>query len=298
LLLDMHMPGMSGSEVLEEMKSDMELHDVPVIVISGANDIELVTRCIEQGAEDYLDKPVNPGLLAARVRNVFERQRLRKFKTTFAEHLRAEKKRGDKLMNAILPAPIARELRTTGKVAQKKYDNVALLFCDVVGFTAFCAKHEPEEVVGRLAKLFNTFEEIASDYGLEKIKTIGDAFMATASLNLQLPDPLLAAVSCGLDMMEMTPEVCPGWTARCGVAEGPVIAGIVGNEKFQFDVWGDTVNVAARMASIGRPDVVTMPQECWLRSNGPYVGKILGTIDIKGKGPMRIVECTQLRATA
>ena len=174
-------------------------------------------------------------------------------------------------------------------------DDVVVLFADVANFTSFCAANAPEDVVRRLGALFGAYERLAADYGLEKIKTIGDAFMAVASLNEPLVDPLRAAVMCGLEMMVATESVCPGWEVRVGLAQGPVVAGVVGTEKFQFDVWGDTVNVAARMGSVGRCGVVTMPQDCWQKSGGEYVGRMLGEIEVKGKGRMRVVECSEIR---
>jgi len=169
------------------------------------------------------------------------------------------------------------------------------LFCDIVGFTSFCSSNTPKEVVEILQKLFLAYEGVAKRNQVEKIKTIGDAFMGAASLTLTVPDPLRCAVACGLGFIAATREVWPGHEVRVGVAEGSVVAGIVGGDKYQYDVWGDTVNVAARMASVGRPGVVTMPHDSWLRSSSAYMGKLLGEVEVKGKGMMRVVECTGVR---
>jgi class 3 adenylate cyclase len=93
-------------------------------------------------------------------------------------------------------------------------------------------------------------------------------------------------------MCKVTPVICPDWEVRVGVADGPVVAGIVGREKYQFDIWGDTVNIAARMASVGNPNVVTMSHGCWLRAGSLYQGRMRGEIEVKGKGTMRVVECS------
>ena len=134
------------------------------------------------------------------------------------------------------------------RVIPRRYENVAVLFCDVTNFTSYCDKHEPEDVVSRLDALFVIFERITAKHGLEKIKTIGDGFMAAGGLLNEVKDPIGSAVRCGLEMASTLIDAHLGWEVRVGVHAGPVVAGIVGQERYQFDIWGDTVNVAARMA--------------------------------------------------
>jgi adenylate cyclase len=140
----------------------------------------------------------------------------------------------------LLPEAAAEEIRSIGTVIPRRYEGVAVLFCDVVNLTSYCDKHEPEEVVSRLDALFVAFERVSTAHGLEKIKTIGDAFMAAAGLLKQADDPLASAVLCGLHMATRSIDAQLGWTVRVGVHVGPVVAGIVGQERYQFDIWGDT----------------------------------------------------------
>ena len=170
-----------------------------------------------------------------------------------------------------------------------------MLFCDIVGFTAFCDSNPAENVLSHLEMLFEKFEEITDRHEMEKIKTIGDNFMATASLMRPNSEPLLSAVRCGLDMAAVTQDVEPGWQVRVGVHYGPLVAGVVGRVKYQFDVWGDTVNVAARMTEVVRPGTVCMTHDAWLQVEGRCRGKSLGRIDIKGKGEIEIVECRAVK---
>ncbi len=135
------------------------------------------------------------------------------------------------------------------------------LFCDVTNFTAYCDKHEPEDVVSRLDALFVIFERITAKHGLEKIKTIGDGFMAVAGLLHKINDPLGAAVRCGLEMTSTLIDAHLDWEVRVGVHAGPVVAGVVGQERYQFDIWGDTVNVAARMVGMSAPGSVAATKE-------------------------------------
>ena len=131
--------------------------------------------------------------------------------------------------------------------------------------------------------------------GLEKIKTIGDEFMATAGLLLPNHTPLLSAVKCGLDMAVAARESEPNWEVRTGVHCGSIVAGIVGHDKYQFDVWGDTVNVAARMTGQGNPGTVTMTHESWLQVEDECLGRTLGRVEVKGKGSVEIIECYGLQ---
>ena len=132
------------------------------------------------------------------------------------EQLEREKRLVDSLLDNILPAAAVIELKATGSVAPKRFENVAVLFVDLVSFTSYCNQHTPEEVVGSLSDLFVLFEECASRYGLEKIKTVGDAFLATAGLLNPVLNPLAAAVNCALEIAAGTPGVREGWRVRAG----------------------------------------------------------------------------------
>ena len=294
ILLDIEMPELDGLAVLEQLKSDLRLRDIPVIMISGVEEQESIVKCIELGAEDYLAKPFNPVMLRARVNASLEKKRLRDMESRHLSQIKSEKNKTDQLLNVILPSAAASELKATGKVAPRSYDNAAILFCDIVGFTSFCSEHSAEEVVGGLQNLFVKFEEITTTHQMEKIKTIGDEFMAAAGLTVQNFEPLLSSIKCGLDMVKVTGELDNNWEVRIGVHDGPVVAGIVGDQKYQFDVWGDTVNTAARMTSIGDPGKVVMTYDSWLQVQGECEGRSLGQIEVKGKGMTEVVECSGL----
>ena len=135
--------------------------------------------------------------------------------------------------------------------------------CDVVEFTSFCDRHRPGEILKHLQTLIEALEESAIEYGLEKIKTVGDSFMATAGLLTPVANPALKCVRCALAMVARAKEVPPHWQVRVGVHVGPVIAGIVGRKKFQYDVWGDTVNSAARMQRVAEPSSVCVNGNTW-----------------------------------
>jgi len=131
------------------------------------------------------------------------------------------------------------------------------------------------------------FERIAAKHGLEKIKTIGDGFMAAGLLH-KVKDPLIAAVSCGLEMTSTLIDAHLGWEVRVGVHSGPVVAGVVGQERYQFDIWGDTVNVAARMVGMSAPGSVAATKEIWDQISSSFEGEALGELQVKGKGAISV----------
>jgi PAS domain S-box-containing protein len=206
-----------------------------------------------------------------------------------AEHaLAEEKKRADELLNAILPKEKVAELKSTNAVAPKTYTNVAVLFTDVVGFTSFCDTHPVEEVVGHLQEMVGEFERIVAEHQMEKIKTIGDAFMAVGGLLTPLENSALIATQCAFDFIERTKSFKSGWSIRAGIHIGPVQAGVIGKSKFLFDTFGDTVNTAARMESNGIPGKLTVSEDTWKMIQPYCTGSPRDSVEIKGKGAMRM----------
>jgi class 3 adenylate cyclase len=295
VLLDIMMPELDGYGVLAEMRADVALRDIPVVMISALEDINSVVRCVELGATDYLTKPFNPVLLKARVDNCIEKSRHRAQEAAYLERIESERRRADELLATVLPRPIVRALKRDGRLAPQRYEDVAILFCDVVGFTAYSEKNPPETVFAELEMLIDRFEEIAANHGLDKIKTIGDAFMATANLLSPLDNPVHAAVAGGLDMVAAAQAVRADWAVRIGIDHGPVSAGIMGKTQFQFDVWGDTVNTAARIEEYGQPGKVNVSGRAWLHLRNQAQGRSLGFVDLKGKEKIEVIECIGLR---
>jgi adenylate cyclase len=295
VLLDIMMPELDGMEVLARMKAAPELRHIPVIMISAATDLDWVVRCIELGAEDYLPKPFNRVLLRARIRACLERKRLHDRVMLHIEEIDAQRRRADELLHVILPAPAVSELKASRLVVPRRHDEVVVLFADVIGFTAFCESRPPEAVVTNLDLLVQAFEGLATRHGLEKIKTIGDALMATAGLLLPHDDPVMAGLRCAMACSEAARHLPTPWELRIGVHIGPVVAGIVGREKFSFDIWGDTVNVAARLAACGASSGIYMSLAAWERVQDRAQALSLGPVSMKGKGEMEVLRLAGLQ---
>jgi class 3 adenylate cyclase/CheY-like chemotaxis protein len=289
VLLDIIMPGLNGFRVLECLKADERLRHVPVIMMSGMQESDSVVRCIEMGAEDYLCKPPDPVLLRARISACLEKKRLRDREVHYLEQIERERRRSEELLHVILPAEIVAELKANDAVLPRRYEDVAVLFCDIVGFTPFCDRNRPEQVVPHLQRLIEAWEEVALRHQVEKIKTIGDAFMAAAGLLKKVENPVLSCVRCGLEMIGACRGLPVRWNVRVGVHVGPVVAGVIGRRQYLFDLWGDTVNVASRMESHGTPGAVTLSATAWERIAHCAEGKARGLFPVKGKGAVPIV---------
>jgi len=288
VLLDIMMPVMDGHEVLATMKADSLLREIPVIVISAAEEVETAVKCIKAGAEDFLPKPFNATILKARIGASLRKKRHRDRELEYQRQIEAERQRGDELLAALFPNSVVKQLKETDQFTPQRFPEVAVLFADIVGFTPYCDCHNPEEVVADLQRMIEQFEIVCAGHQLEKIKTVGDAFMATAGLLEPLEAPVLNCLNCGLAMLEAVQEVTPHWQLRVGVHAGPVVAGVVGKKRYCFDVWGDTVNTAQRVEGHGTPGAVNFSSDAWQRIADRCQGESR-LVDVKGKGEIEIV---------
>jgi CheY-like chemotaxis protein len=287
MLLDIMMPEMNGYEVLEHLKADPELRHLPVIMISAVGEVESVVRCIELGAEDYLPKPFNP-TLSRPDRRLLTRKRLAITKPFHAAH-EEERRRADRFLRAILPDEAARaqgDRQGSPTPHHRRRHRSATWWA-----SRPIARQPPELVVEALGRLVDRFEEIAQKRGREKLKTVGDAFIATAGLLRVVDSPVLACVQAGHDMVAAAGQLDPPWQVRVGIHQGPVVAGIMGSQRFQFDLWGDdAVNTAARIASVCQPGAVTVASDTWLQIRDECRGRSRGPITLKGKGDVELIE--------
>jgi class 3 adenylate cyclase len=290
------MPGIDGMQTLAQIKGDPLLAAIPVIMISALDELPSVVRCIELGAEEYMPKTVDPVLLRARLGATLEKKALRDRERLHLAQLEAEKRRADELLRVILPEEIIQELQATDRVNPRLYPDVAVLFCDVVGFTPYCASRPPGEVIAHLQELIERYELIAQRHGVQKIKTVGDAFVATAGLLSAVNEPVLRCVRCGLEMVAEARRISAGWDVRVGIHRGPVVAGVVGRLQFQFDLWGDTVNTAARVESSGAVGAVNLSESAWQVVARRCSGRSLGTVELRGKGAVELFRVDEVLA--
>jgi adenylate cyclase len=204
--------------------------------------------------------------------------------------LRAEQEKSETLLMNILPSAIAERLKATTQMIADHFDATTILFADVVDFTPLSERLPPAEVVGMLDQLFSRFDELVERHELEKVKTVGDCYMAAAGVPNPRPDHARMAALLALDMRDAvaTSAVAawPGLEVRIGINSGPVVGGVIGRKRFLYDLWGDAVNTASRMESHGTPGEIQMTRATYELLKGEFVCTLRGTIPIKGKGPM------------
>jgi class 3 adenylate cyclase len=221
--------------------------------------------------------------------------------TQQADALKLEKERADALLLNVLPASISSRLLEGERTIADAYPAVTVLFADIVGFTPLAARLPADEVIGLLGRLFARFDELVSARGLEKIKTIGDAYMAAGGVPEGIDDHAARVVDLGLAMIEVATEEGDGVAdlkLRIGVHSGPVIGGVIGHRKFAFDIWGETVNIASRLESQGIPGRVLVSDATWRHVEERFDGERQRPIDIRGYGPMETYAIVQRRDRA
>jgi class 3 adenylate cyclase len=204
--------------------------------------------------------------------------------------LRVEQEKSEALLRNVLPSAIAERLKGATQMIADHFDATTILFADVVDFTPLSERLPPAEVVGMLDQLFSRFDALVERHGLEKVKTVGDCYMAAAGVPNPRPDHARAAALLALDMRDVvaTSAVAawPGLEVRIGMNSGPVVGGVIGTKRFLYDLWGDAVNTASRMESHGTPGEIQMTRATYELLKGGFVCTLRGTIPIKGKGQM------------
>ena len=242
LLLDMEMPEMDGFQVLEQLAGDRQLRDIPVIVTSSLEGVENVVRCIELGAEDYLSKPVNPGLLKARIGTSLEKKRLRD--------------QQKELMRRFATPEVAHDLQTSGFSLGGKLVRASVMFSDIRGFTSLAESQPPEETIELLNTYYELMFDAISSHGGVVTLMMGDGLMSVFGAPVPLPDHGESAVRSAQEMVELVdlfnvereaagkPQIRIG----IGIASGEMVAGYTGtNKRATYTCIGDTVNLAARL---------------------------------------------------
>jgi len=257
ILQDLVMPDVDGLDMVRRFRELTVTTDVPVIMLSAVADAETKATLLAGGAADYLVKLPDAVELVARVRIHSEaHHRLVERNAAFAD-LERERVRSERLLLSILPPAIAERLKDEPGTIAESFADVSVVFADLCGFTTFTRKVEAHALVELLDEVFTEFDGLAAACGVEKIKTIGDAYMAASGLPVPRADHADAAARLAVGMREAFAGLIARrglpLALRIGIHSGPVVAGVIGSHKFSYDLWGDAVNVASRMESHGEP---------------------------------------------
>ncbi len=302
VLLDIIMPEMDGYEVLEIMRRDKGLSHLPVVVMSTLSDAASVIRCMELGADDYLFKPFDQIFLKTRIAVCLEKKHLHDQEQAYLADLLSERERSERLLLNVLPQSVAERLKHGEHIIADRFECATVLFADIVDFTADWNGRSPVEMVEILNGIFSYFDTLAQQHGVEKIKTIGDAYMAvggltgSSSAHAEAIADMALAMQAGIARF-LKQDGSP-YQLRIGIDTGPVVAGVIGTRKFSYDLWGDTVNTASRMQYYGPVNGIQVTAAAYAQLRGNYVLEDRGLIDVKGKGTMPVYLLTGSRISA
>jgi adenylate cyclase len=275
ILLDIMMPDVDGYEVCKQIKSNPSTNKIPVIFLTALNESSDETKGFKAGGADFITKPFNADVVMARIRTHLD--------------LQVERRRADDLLRVLLPDNVIESLIEKGSYAPETHANASVLFCDLVGFTTISSRLTPHELIQELTDIFTAYDDLAAMHHVARIKTIGDAYMAVAGIGSNSDAHATNLVNFGLAMVkylqDKNSQSSLEWKCRIGIHSGEIISGVVGKSRFQFDVMGDNVNIAARVESNGRPMSVAITEETKaLLHPEQFQFESLGSVYLKGKG--------------
>jgi class 3 adenylate cyclase len=296
VLLDIEMPEMNGFQVLEHLKEHPVWRHLPVVMISALDDVDSIVSCVEMGADDYLTKPFNPILLRARVQACLEKKGRRDQERQFLASLQYEQRQSEQLLLSILPKSLVDRLKGGERTIADGLPEASVLFADLSGFTRFSSRVPAPMLVGYLSEIFSVFDRLAQAHGVEKIKTVGDAYMAVGGLPGGYQDHARGVARLALAIQRAMPalnsKLGTNFRLRVGINIGPVVAGVIGSGKFSYDLWGDTVNVASRMQALCPLGMIQVTSGVRKLLRPQFRLKRRGLLYVKGRG---LMSCYLLR---
>lgn len=299
VLLDVLMPELDGFETLNRIRKHQQWRSIPVVMLSALDDTATTARCITAGAEDYVPKPFNSVVLRARIDASLEKKRLRDKERRYLERIKLEQEKSEQLLLTILPAAIASRLKSGERNIVDAVTAATVIFIDIVGFTAIAARTPPDKTVLLLNRLFSAFDQLVDTHGLEKIKTIGDAYMAVAGVPRPRADHAMRGARMTLavreTMREFNRENDVDWAVRIGMHSGPLMAGIIGSRKFAYDLWGDTVNLASRLESQGQAGLVQISADTAELIESEFTISPIGVVNIRNRGNMQVYKLVEAK---
>lgn len=299
IVMDLNMPGISGIEACRQIKLTDNLKDIPIVILTAMSDEDTFKLALSAGALDYLSKPIKESELIARVHSALQlkqeidkrKDRERKLIET-NRLLDQERSISEKLLYNILPEKIANQLRNNGITKPEFYKQVSVYISDIAGFTKLAAMLDPESLISELNDIFTAFDDIMEQHGCERIKTIGDAYMAVCGMPDENSEHALRIIRAGLEIINYlnirNEQTLIKWKIRTGIASGGVVGGVVGIKKYIYDIFGDTVNVASRMEKCSETMRINIAENTYSIVKDKFVFTEREPSMIKGKGKMKM----------
>ncbi len=279
ILLDVMMPKMDGFEVCRQLKINPKTAHIPVLMITALSERDDRMTGIYAGANDFLNKPIDVRDVTVRVRNAIQMKHLH-------DQLQVAQEKSEQLLLNILPKAIAERMKKGETNIAESFPDVTVLVADLVGFTTLSAHIGPEQIVQLLNEIFSAFDLLTEKHGLEKIKTIGDAYMVAGGISFPRTDHAEASAELALAMQEeiqrLNHEYDTSVRLRIGICTGPVVAGVIGRKRFAYDLWGETVNLACHLEATGEAGKIQIAEATYERLKGKYKFATKHHFDIKG----------------
>jgi adenylate cyclase len=290
ILLDLQMPGMDGFEVMEGLKQIETDGYLPVLVITAQPEHKL--RALKAGARDFITKPFDMTEVLLRVQNMIELRLLHlEMKRLHAEVV-AEQRASEELLLNVLPPAIAQRLKARPEVIADSFPEATILFAGLHDFSRLTEGMGAAEVVKLLGRIYSGFDSVVEKLGLEKIKTIGDAYLVAAGVPLPRPDHAEAIAEAALAFQkEIVRHEAPNgetFSLRIGIDTGLVVAGVIGKTKFSYDVWGETVDTAWQLEIYGAPGCVQVNEATHAHLRAKYLFEERGEFYVKDKGELKM----------
>lgn len=283
LILDLNMPGLNGFTIISRLREFRANTFLPILVITGHQDRENRIRALAAGASDFLTKPIERDESKARIENLLTIRMLYR-----ANQL--ERERYAALLGALLPDRIIRRLNDGQRQVADRAPLASVLFADLVGFTAVCATQPPETVVEIVGEIFGHFDKLISKTSAEKIKTVGDAYLAVGGLAGNT-DHATEIAELALQFRDGVHDLPAAqrfnFNLRIGIHVGELVSGVLPGLRPAFDIWGDTVNTAARLQASGLPNTITVSEDMRVLLSPRFQTTDRGSLELKGKEPLR-----------
>lgn len=307
IISDQVMPDLKGHELLQRVHK--LLPNTLKILLTGHSDMEAITEAVNKSnLYRYLSKPWNGSDLILTIKEAlksyYQKQEIEEKNRLLAqqnheleglvrartEELRIEKEKTETLLHNILPVEIARELMETGKASPARFDEVSILFSDFKQFTNIVATIPTGKLIFELNDIFSCFDDIMEEEGIEKIQTVGDAYLAASGLPIEVPDHAIRCVRAAKKMIvflnNRNKTNAIKWEVRIGIHSGPISAGVVGKKKFAYDIFGDTINTAARIESAGEAGRINLSAYTYDLIKEHFPCEYRGKLTAKGKGDL------------
>ncbi|BCR03846.1 hypothetical protein DESUT3_09150 [Desulfuromonas versatilis] len=300
VITDWLMPQMGGLELCRKIRAAKTSGYVYIILVTAREAKEDLVQAMDAGANDYVTKPYDRGELLARVRSGTRIVELEQQLSEKNRLLSQEQEKSQRLLLSIFPSAVAERLKQDASPIADCVEEATVLFADIHNFAGLAADRSPLQVVGLLKEVFSRFDRLAERFGLEKIKTIGDTYMAASGVPQPRPDHAEAAADLALamqrEMMGFDAGTRVPLRLRIGIDSGPVIAGVIGTARLAYDLWGETVVAAEQVKTYGLPGFIQVTEAAWQRLRDKYILEERGEFFVQGKGAVTTYLLTGRRA--